>query len=140
MDDTHIPGREAVLRIPIATENIREELNFYRSLKEQFRLYGKPVDELDFIISNLQEQIREFDEGGAPLPDQRRIEELIAKHPYFKNPCDYPIRLLTILKYLKRKGISMHYADIDVYVDNLLQKMEGVKKVGRGLYVVRDRE
>ena len=140
MEDTRIPGREAVLRIPIATENIREELNFYRSLKEQFRLYGKPVAELDFIISNLQEQIRGFDDGNAPLPDQRRIEELIAKHPYFKNPCDYPIRLLTILKYLKRKGISMHYADIDIYVDNLLQKMEGVKKVGRGLYIVRGRE
>ena len=34
----------------------------------------------------------------------------------------------------------MHYADIDIYVDNLLQKMEGVKKVGRGLYIVRGRE
>ena len=29
----------------------------------------------------------------------------------------------------------MNYADIDVYVDNIVQKMDGVKKVGRGLYI-----
>ena len=50
----------------------------------------------------------------------------------------YPIRLLTILKYLKRKGINMNYADIDVYVDNLIQKMDGVRKVGRGLYIIKE--
>ena len=103
MDDTHIPKQEIVLKIPVAAENIREELNFYRLLREQFRIFGKPTEDLDFVIRNFQEQIREFDEGSAPLPDRKVIEEAIARHPYFKNPCDYPIRLLTILKYLKRK-------------------------------------
>ena len=121
MDDTHIPGQEAVLKIPIAAENIREELNFYKTLKDHFKIYGKPTDDLDFIIKNLEDQIADF--------------EAIAKHPYFKNPCDYPIRLLTILKYLKHRGFHMNYADIDVYVDNIVQKMDGVKKVGRGLYI-----
>ena len=41
MDDTHIPGQEAVLKIPIAAENIREELNFYKTLKDHFKIYGK---------------------------------------------------------------------------------------------------
>ncbi len=36
MDDTHIRGREAVLKIPIAAENIREELNFYKTFKRSF--------------------------------------------------------------------------------------------------------
>ena len=54
MDDTHIPGQEAVLKIPIAAENIREELNFYKTLKDHFKIYGKPTDDLDFIIKNLE--------------------------------------------------------------------------------------
>ena len=32
----------------------------------------------------------------------------------------------------------MNYADIDVYVDNLIQKMDGVRKVGRGLYIIKE--
>ena len=135
MDDTHIPGQEAVLKIPIAAENIREELNFYKTLKDHFKIYGKPTDDLDFIIKNLEDQIGDFEADSPILPDQKSMEEAIAKHPYFKNPCDYPIRLLTILKYLKHRGFHMNYADIDVYVDNIVQKMDGVKKVGRGLYI-----
>ena len=138
MDDTHIPEQEALLRIPIATENIREELHFYRILKDHFKTYGKPTEDLDFIIKNLEDQLLKFEEGNPILPDQKMIQEAIEKHPYFKNPCDYPIRLLTILKYLKRKGINMNYADIDVYVDNLIQKMDGVRKVGRGLYIIME--
>ena len=135
MDDTHIPGQEAVLKIPIAAENIREELNFYKTLKDHFKIYGKPTDDLDFIIKNLEDQIADFEAGSPILPDQKSMEEAIAKQPYFKNPCDYPISLLTILKYLKHRGFHMNYADIDVYVDNIVQKMDGVKKVGRGLYI-----
>ncbi len=135
MDDTHISEQEAVLKIPISEENIREELNFFKGIREQFRIFEKPTEEIDFIIRNLEEKILDFEKGSPILPDQRLIVEAIERHPYFKNPCDYPIRLLTILKYLKRKGFSMNYADIDIYVDHLLQKMDGVKKVGRGRYM-----
>ena len=69
------------------------------------------------------------------LPDEDRIIEVIERHPYFKNPCDYPIRLLTLLKYLRKKGFNVNYADIDIYMDKLIQRMDGVKKVGRGLYM-----
>lgn len=135
MDDTHIPGQEALLKIPIATENIREELNFYRILRAHFKDYDKPTDDVDFIISNLQEKLRQFEAGRPVLPDQKLMAEAIERHPYFRNPCDYPIRLLTILKYLKGRGFDMNYADIDIYVDHLVQRISGVKKVGRGLYL-----
>ena len=71
MDDTHIPGQEAVLKIPIAAENIREELNFYKTLKDHFKIYGKPTDDLDFIIKNLEDQIADF-EAGSPIRNRWR--------------------------------------------------------------------
>lgn len=142
MDDNPLPEqttesevREAVLRIPICTEAVREELSFYRSLRQVFRQYGKSTEDLDFLLKNLEERIRVSDPADAVLPDAEQLEKAILQHPYFKNPCDYPIRLLTILKYLKRKGFDMNYSDIDLYIDRLLQKMEAVRKVGRGLYM-----
>lgn len=135
MDDTHISENEAVLRITVNTENIREELNFFKEIKSCFREYGKNTEDVDFIIKNLEGQIAIFDSSSALLPDEEKIIAAIEKHPYFKNPCDYPIRLITILKYLKHKGFNMNYADIDLYVDKIIQKMEHVKKVGRGLYI-----
>ena len=151
MEDTHIQEQKkiqaepseneeirtentAVLRLAIQTENIREELSFFKHLRSFLRDYGKNTDEIDFVIRNLEDQVTEFDAATPVLPDEERIVRAIEKHPYFKNPCDYPIRLITILKYLKRRGFNMNYTDIDLYVDKLLQKMEGVKKVGRGLY------
>lgn len=163
MDDTHIPDKqvnysndsisaaagefisendeaaenEAVIRIPLNGENIREELNFYKELKNCFKEYGKNTDDIDFIIKNLQEQIKAFSAADPTLPDDEKFAAAIEKHPYFKNPCDYPIRLITILKYLKSRGFNMNYTDIDIYVDKIIQKMDGVKKVGRGLYLYK---
>ena len=144
MDDPHILENEAVLKIPINMENMREERNFYREIKDIFRNYGKSTEHIDFVIKNLDDSIKNLednvesiDRSGPVLPDEDKIVEAIEKHPYFKNPCDYPIRLITILKYLKRKGFNMNYSDIDIYVDRLIQKMSYVKKVGRGLYMIK---
>lgn len=164
MDDTHIPflqpespesrtkeentgemitpddgaaENEAVIRIPLNGENIREELNFYKELKNCFREYGKNTDDIEFIIKNLNDQIDMFENSDPQLPDDEKFMAAIEKHPYFKNPCDYPIRLITILKYLKNRGFNMNYTDIDIYVDKIIQKMDGVKKVGRGLYLYK---
>ena len=128
---------EAVIRIPLNGENIREELNFYKELKNCFKEYGKNTDDIDFIIKNLKEQIKVFSAADPTLPDDEKFTAAIEKHPYFKNPCDYPIRLITILKYLKSRGFNMNYTDIDIYVDKIIQKMDGVKKVGRGLYLYK---
>ena len=69
--------------------------------------------------------------------ESEKIEHLIKKHPYFKNPCTYPIRLLTIMKYLKKKGIDTKIKDIDLLVNRTVESMDGVSKVGPGMYIVK---
>lgn len=122
------------IKIPLADENLREELNFYRELRIFFREYDKPVEDLDFIIANIEADLAQFSEVRGVVLDEEAMIAQLEKHPYFKNPGDYPVRLLTLLKYLKAKGFNMHYADIDMYVDRVVQKLEGVKKVSKGLY------
>lgn len=123
------------LHVPLSDENLREELNFYKGLKEIFKEYNKPLEEIEFIISNIESNIDIFSNANPIILDEEKIIKQIQKHPYFKSPGDYPIRLLTILKYLKRKGFNMHYKDIDIYIDKIIQKIDGVKKVERGLYL-----
>ncbi len=140
MDDGHPRSQEIVLKIPVREENLREELNFYEKLTEVFREYDRETEDLEFIINNIKEQIDEFRASASIsiIPDEEAIVHAIQKHPYFKNPCDYPIRLITIMKYLKQKGFNTNYADIDLYIDRLLQSMPSVKKVGRGLYMKKE--
>lgn len=137
MDDDHLLENKKIvnIRIPLNDENLREELNFYKDLKTFFKEYNKPVEDIDFVIRNIESDIEMFSNGNHLILDEEKIVKQIERHPYFKNPGDYPIRLLTILKYLKKKGFNMHYRDIDIYIDNLIQKVDGVKKVGRGLYI-----
>ena len=137
MDDVHPRSQEIVLKIPVREENLREELAFYERLTEVFREYDRDTEDLEFITGNLREQIEDFSEAPIVIPDEENIIETIRRHPYFKNPCDYPIRLITVMKYLKSKGINTNFADMDLYIDRLLQDMNGVKKVGRGLYLKR---
>ena len=103
-------------------------------MRDIFKEYDKNTEDLDFIIKNMEDQIIEFNVSEPVLPNEDKIIAVIEKHPYFKNPCDYPIRLLTLLKYLRKKGLNVNYADIDIYMDKIIQRMDGVKKVGRGLY------
>jgi hypothetical protein len=134
MDDKQLPDQTVTLKIPLSSENLREEMNFYKELRAFFKEFNKPTEDLDFILSNIEANISIFGKSGPIVIDEEKMLSQIEKHPYFKNPCDYPIRLLTILKYLKNKGFNMHYKDIDIYVDKLIQRIEGIKKVGRGLY------
>ncbi len=135
MEEPQPQNSDVVLHIPLENDNLREELSFYSELYDIFREYGKDTDELDFITGHIQSQIDRFSSERASLPDKNQIEEVILSHPYFRNPCDYPIRLLTILKYLKRRGINVSYTDIDLYVDSILTGMDEIRKIGRGLYM-----
>ncbi len=58
----------------------------------------------------------------------------ILLHPYFKNPSRYPVRLLTILKYLKKKGHDVSDNNIDEIVDELILSIEGVRAISFGKY------
>ncbi len=133
-EDTYLSEQEIVIKVPVAEENIREELNFFMEMRQLFRTYTKDTDGIDFIIKNLEDKIEVYDEGSPIMPNQEEIVAALEKHPYFKTPGDYPIRLLTIMKYLKKKGFNLNYADMDLYIEKILQEMEGVKKVGRGLF------
>lgn len=68
-----------------------------------------------------------------------RDEELgnmILKHPYFKNPCKYPIRIISIMKYLKKKGVDISEKDIDLRIDNIISDFPKVKRVEFGYYKI----
>lgn len=119
--------------------------------------YGNGAKEIEFdkMLKNIKELIRHDDKRKLEayieemenyLSDEaihyyeresERIKQLIGKHPYFKNPCTYPIRLLTIMKYLKKKGIDTNIKDIDLLVDRAIESMDGVKKIGPGMYLVK---
>lgn len=125
------------IKLPLSQENFREELTFYKELRIFFKDYNKNTDDIDSIINVIESNIDIFsDSKGLGLTfDESKLREQIEKHPYFKNPCDYPIRLLTIMKYLKQKGFNMNFPDIDIYIDKVVQKIQGVKKIGMGLYL-----
>ena len=124
-----------IIKIPLSLENLREELTFYKDLRSFFKEYDKSIEDIEFIINNIERNISIFNQSGSIIIDEQKMISQIEKHPYFKNPCDYPIRLITILKYLKEKGFNLNYKDIDIYVDKIIQRIDGVKKVGRGLYL-----
>jgi|GEM_PF-3174722 len=134
MEESNNQEQIISFKIPLASENLREELSFFKELRALLKDHNKPLEDIDFIIGNIEANISIFNKCGPIAIDEEKMLSQIEKHPYFKNPCDYPVRLLTVLKYLKSKGYNMNYKDIDIYVDKLIQKIDGVKKVGRGLY------
>ncbi len=84
----------------------------------------------DFNLNRRQK--RDFTEE-----DKEEITYLIKKHPYFKNPCNYPIRLITIMKYLKRKDVDINLPDADLVVDELIATLDGVERLEYGRYYRR---
>ncbi len=71
------------------------------------------------------------------VKDKEEIVSLIKKHPYFKNPCNYHIRLVTIMKYLKRKDVDINLPDADLIIDDLIASLDGVERLEYGRYYRR---
>ena len=69
--------------------------------------------------------------------DREKIRKLILAHPFFKNPNNYHIRLITIMKFLKRKGLDVRVKDIDLYVEEIILSIPNVKKIGDEKYSYR---
>lgn len=63
------------------------------------------------------------------------LKELILKHPYFKNPCQHPIRIISIMKYLKRKGYAGHNG-FEGRIDSIISSIDGVERLEFGRYKV----
>lgn len=107
---------------------------------------GKILKDLKEIVANDEdpkEQLADFIESvekkmvAGEVVDRERIRELILKHPFFKNPNHYYIRLITIMKYLKKKGLDVRIRDIDLVVDEIITSIEGVKKIGEDRYALK---
>ncbi|MCK8060699.1 MULTISPECIES: hypothetical protein [unclassified Fusibacter] len=117
--------------------NYQEALNVEDILKDiKFLIdeHGGSKDRLKAYLENVEEQVQSFKQNAVTEADKQQIKLLVEKHPYFKNPCNYHIRLITIMKYLKRKGINIAIEDIDLVVDSIIESIDGVVKVEYGRY------
>ena len=128
-------GQDLFLESDTSGTSIEDELNFLEDFKKILEKHNKPTEQVDYLINKL--------EGNMDIEniiqifgiDENSIREKVEKHPYFKNPCGHPIRLITIMKYLKKKGINTSLEDMDLVVDRLVQAIPEVQKIGDGLYL-----
>ena len=91
-----------------------------------------PSDEINNFINGVEEKIEKIE-----VIDRIIIKKLIVKHPFFKNPNNYHIRLITIMKYLKKKGVDISTKDIDIVVDEIIMTIHGIKKHGEDRYALK---
>lgn len=127
-------SHDIFLEMKSPNEDKSQNLKFLTELKKLLERFDKSTKEVDYMISELEDKATHENVISMFDIDEDKILEYIKKHPYFKNPCDYPIRLITIMKYLKKKGISINYRDMDLIVEKLILKIHGVQKVGDGMY------
>ncbi len=118
---------------PIASERLERNdiINDIKTLLEQ---HDNPADHLQKYLDEVEELIEEEGRSQLETVDRNELKILIEKHPFFKNPNNYHIRLITVMKYLKKKGIDINIPDMDLLVDEIIQTIAGVKKRGYGQY------
>lgn len=92
------------------------------------------TQDLKQYLEELESQMESKQIVDLQSVDKNQIRGLLMKHPYFKNPSSYHIRLVTIMKYLKKKGVDTSIPDIDILVDRLIKSIDGVEKIGYGRY------
>ncbi len=56
------------------------------------------------------------------------IMTLVLKHPFFRNPNNYYIRRITLIKFLKKKGIDVNTENFSEEFDLIMRKIPGVSK------------
>ncbi len=93
-----------------------------------------PSQSLQEYLSKVEQSIKEEKKKKLEEVDREHLKSLIEKHPFFKNPNNYYIRLVTIMKYLKKKGVDISLDDMDLVVDEVILSIDGVKKRGYGQY------
>ncbi len=132
-DVSDVPEPDDQTIRPIASERLESKdiINDIKTLLEQ---HDDPTVILQQYIGEVEERIEEEERTQLETVDRDSIKKLIEKHPFFKNPNNYHIRLITIMKYLKKKGIDINMPDMDLLVDEIIQTIDGVKKRGYGQY------
>ncbi|MGX8794645.1 hypothetical protein ACR6HW_00945 [Fusibacter sp. JL298sf-3] len=116
---------------PNETLHMQDVLSDLRTLLNQ---HDNPVKELQKYLSDVETKIKDAHVKQLESVDKNAVQALIEKHPYFKNPSTYHIRLITIMKYLKKKGVDISINDFDLLVDEIIQSIEGVEKISYGKY------
>ncbi len=107
---------------------------FIKDIKYLIENSQDSKSQLNQYITEVEEKIEYHRANRLSKVDKEEIKGLIEKHPYFKNPCNYHIRIITIMKYLKKKGIDISIPDIDLLVEEVILTIDGVKSTGDGRY------
>ena len=102
-----------------------------KDIKKLLEKHENPATELHKYLSDVELQISDAYKREI---DRSAIKSLIERHPYFKNPSTYHIRLITIMKYLKKKGVDITSNDFDLLVDEIVMSIDGVEKISYGKY------
>lgn len=105
-----------------------------KDIKEMIENEEDHKAKLTSYLSDIEKKIKSKNLIDVKDVDKVHIRKLIEKHPFFKNPNTYHIRLITIMKYLKKKGVDISIEDIDLLVDEIIQSIDGVKKIADGKY------
>lgn len=95
--------------------------------------------QLSSYLQEVEEKIQLQNQNSLENVDKEEVKRLIEKHPYFKNPNSYHIRMITIMKYLKKKKVDISIPDFDLLVDEIIQSIDGVTKVADGKYKKRSK-
>ncbi len=111
-----------------------EMTDVLEDIKNLLEKHDNPSKELQKYLTNVESKIIDENKQKLDEVNQDQIKALIEKHPYFKNPSTYHIRLITIMKYLKKKGIDITLTDIDLLVDDIIMSIESVEKISYGKY------
>jgi hypothetical protein len=111
-----------------------EMIDVLEDIKSLLEKHDNPALELQKYLSDVESKINDENKLKLESVDRTQIKHLIEKHPYFKNPSTYHIRLITIMKYLKKKGIDITINDFDLLVDEIIMSIEGVEKISYGKY------
>lgn len=105
-----------------------------KDIKEMIEEDVNHKERLSSYLNTIERQIESQNKQDLNNVDKEAIKKLIEKHPYFKNPNSYHIRMITIMKYLKKKHVDVNIPDFDLLVDELIQTIDGVTKVADGKY------
>ncbi|MBN2261159.1 MAG: hypothetical protein JW702_11470 [Clostridiales bacterium] len=121
--------RDEYMSLENCDVTVEDIINDIKNIMEN---HENPSIKINDLINGVEEIIEK-----KAVVDKEKIKNLILRHPFFKNPNHYYIRLITIMKYLKKKGIDMAIRDIDLVVDEIIQQLPGVKKIGQDRYALK---
>jgi prophage maintenance system killer protein len=124
---------------PVPSDEDTESLNMKPLEREVILqdikdLMHRDPERVKDYIEHVENAIKKEQEHELFSIDKEELKCLIERHPFFKNPNNFHIRLITIMKYLEKKGIDININDIDILVDGIIQTIDGVKKIGYDKY------